>query len=281
MPTSLSHAAAGLAIASVLKPAKATSRYWMLAAACAAIPDIDALSLPLRLPPNDLLGHRGITHSVLFAVGLSAVVTALWFPRERVGDDRWRIWLAMCLATMSHGLLDALSSYGHGVALLAPMWNQHLCFSSRPLGNIGVGHRGVLSLSLRVAANEAIWIWMPSALVTSLALLLERHRARSGTVPFLPRVRMLRGIMLRSSVIWAATRAALFIFEVRDLPVPVAVGLVVMTTIVTTLDGRSRDGTAFLGNLGIGEWRLAVVACIPPTIFETIIWTATQLTPLC
>jgi inner membrane protein len=52
-----------------------------LAAAVAVLPDADVLGLRLGVAHGSLFGHRGLTHSLLFA-GIAALAAALWFRRE-------------------------------------------------------------------------------------------------------------------------------------------------------------------------------------------------------
>jgi len=43
-------------------------RVCVLAAACAALPDIDAIEWPLHASTTSLFSHRAITHSLTFAL---------------------------------------------------------------------------------------------------------------------------------------------------------------------------------------------------------------------
>ncbi|MGA3956308.1 metal-dependent hydrolase [Ralstonia nicotianae] len=66
---------------------------------------------------HDAFGHRGATHSILFALVL-AVVAALVHPLLK--SSAWRCAIFVGLATLSHPLLDACTNGGMGVALLWP-----------------------------------------------------------------------------------------------------------------------------------------------------------------
>src|SRR4030095_6619519 len=43
-------------------------RFWLLTAGCAMLPDVDAVSFLFGVPYGNIFGHRGITHSIAFAV---------------------------------------------------------------------------------------------------------------------------------------------------------------------------------------------------------------------
>lgn len=47
---------------------------WLLGMACALIPDVDVIGFHFGVHYGDLLGHRGITHSLLFAAVLSVLI---------------------------------------------------------------------------------------------------------------------------------------------------------------------------------------------------------------
>jgi inner membrane protein len=77
------HALAALALGTLFATPRWTARCWVAGAVCAALPDVDVLSFRFGIAYGDLLGHRGLTHSLLFAAGLAALVIALAFRDER------------------------------------------------------------------------------------------------------------------------------------------------------------------------------------------------------
>ena len=48
-------------------------RFWMLSAFCAVVPDVDVLGFAFGIHYGDMLGHRGLTHSLAFAFVLAVV----------------------------------------------------------------------------------------------------------------------------------------------------------------------------------------------------------------
>ena len=82
-------------------------------AVCAVLPDIDAIGRLYRAGDIDVLGgHRGFTHSITFGVLLGIIVAAATLRWARWNGYRVRFAVCVALATLSHGLLDALTSYG-------------------------------------------------------------------------------------------------------------------------------------------------------------------------
>jgi len=77
MPTILTHALAGIAIAQALAPCDRRTEISFIAAACAMLPDADVLGFSFGIDYGDLLGHRGLTHSLFFAALIAGVATLL------------------------------------------------------------------------------------------------------------------------------------------------------------------------------------------------------------
>jgi inner membrane protein len=89
MPTIFSHAvfAAVSGTAVLKKPVSAW--FWLLTALCSIIPDADVIGLAFGIRYNHPLGHRGLTHSLLFAVFFGTLVAFFraQIPGYRIIDD--------------------------------------------------------------------------------------------------------------------------------------------------------------------------------------------------
>src|SRR4030095_9108723 len=98
------------------------------------VPDLDVVSFHFGLPYGHMLGHRGLSHSLLFAAGLASIPA---LPlRRRTPPRGWslaRLWLFFFLATASHGVLDAMTNGGLGVAFFAPFSDARYFFPWRPI----------------------------------------------------------------------------------------------------------------------------------------------------
>ena len=120
MASGFSHAVAAAAIGTAFYRRGLTAQFWVLGTACAILPDADVIGVPLGIPFGSLFGHRGLSHSLLFAAALAAVVVALSFRRMPDAVSRARLWFYFFLATSSHGVLDALTNGGPGIAFFVP-----------------------------------------------------------------------------------------------------------------------------------------------------------------
>ena len=168
MPTPISHAAVGFAIGAWAQRGTPTTRVCVAAAACAALPDIDVLWSPLQLADTSPFAHRAITHSLAFALLGAVVITAVLFRSEQWTQQRSRIALVLGLALLSHGCLDALSTYSFGIEFFAPFSEQRFRFPWTPLGDPNGRLVGQLM-------QEALVVFLPAVLIGWLGM---RSRGR-------------------------------------------------------------------------------------------------------
>jgi len=180
LPSSFSHAIGGLALGSPLLRSRVPRRYWWLAAACATVPDLDYLwSYRGTLGPEHWLAHRGLTHSLIFALVLGALIARVGFDRAAASPSRWTLWGALTLATASHGFLDSLSSYGAGVAFFLPITSRRFFFPWRPIdAGPGLHDHGMLGGLSETIGRELLWIWLPALVLLTLTARWRGARAR-------------------------------------------------------------------------------------------------------
>lgn len=167
MPTPITHATVGFAIAAWGQQAPPSRRACLVAAACAALPDIDYFGWPFA--------HRSLTHSLAFALAGAIVVTALLFRSPQWSSSRTRIAIVLGLAFLSHGLLDGFSKYSLGIEYFAPFSSQRFRFWWTPLGT----PEGRLVEQL---VQEGIALILP-ALVLSWLAFKRRGREHYHPVP--------------------------------------------------------------------------------------------------
>lgn len=175
MPTIFSHAIFASAVAGAFHSAQSEqwpARFWILTSICAILPDLDVVAFAFGIPYESIFGHRGVTHSLSFAILTGLIVSLLFF--SAVPMSRWKLGLYFAAVTFTHPLLDMLTNGGLGVALLAPFSNERFFFPWRPVevSPIGIGFFSEHGLS--VIASEALWIWVPSILIATTSLLIRR-----------------------------------------------------------------------------------------------------------
>jgi inner membrane protein len=150
---SVGHIAVGMAAsrtvnASALadRPSPAAMLFW---SALSMLPDADVIGFPLGIRYADEWGHRGATHSFVFAVVVGCAI-GLLAPRFRAAALRTAVIASLVLA--SHGLLDTLTDGGLGCALLWPFDRTRYFAPWRPIpvAPIGLGYLSPYGLSVAV-----------------------------------------------------------------------------------------------------------------------------------
>ena len=181
MPSVFSHAVAATAIGAVMIATPPRLGVWGLGALCAMLPDLDVVAFAFDLPYGDMLGHRGLSHSLPFAAGLAFVATSVAARRLTPGAGALRLWAFFFAATASHGLLDAMTDGGLGIAFFSPfvMTRYFLPWTPVHVSPIGIvqffSRWGVAALLTEIA-----YIWIP---VTLAALAVRRVRSRREKKP--------------------------------------------------------------------------------------------------
>lgn len=117
----LGHIAIGIAAARVYRRGR-PARWPILAAMAvwsviALLPDADVIGYPLGVPYAAEWGHRGATHSLIFAAIVGLAVAAM---SRRLRLPPVRTGLAALLVVASHPVLDMLTDGGLGCAILWP-----------------------------------------------------------------------------------------------------------------------------------------------------------------
>ena len=136
MASLFTHAIAGAVIGQAGKPAwRKDWRFWSVVIVFSLLPDIDSIGFHLGVPYGAFWGHRGMTHSLLFALVL-ATLAAMWLDGRF--HRQWEMAILFFLVMASHGVLDAMTNGGLGVAFFASGYAT--LFSSMAAGS-GFSHR--------------------------------------------------------------------------------------------------------------------------------------------
>lgn len=173
MASAFSHAAVAAAIGQGFRPDVMAARWLLAGMASSIVPDLDVLGYVAGIQYGDLWGHRGMTHSLLFAIAWGVGLAAVLAKGSSI-TTRASLALYLVLCTASHGLLDALTDGGLGVAFFSPFDTTRYFFPVRPVAVSPIGLREFFGeWGWHVLASEARWIWLPAAL---LAVGLRRVR---------------------------------------------------------------------------------------------------------
>lgn len=182
MPSLPTHVVAALGIGACFYRPEIPKSVWVIGAACSVIPDLDVTGFRFGIRYGDFWGHRGFAHSLFFAALLALVIVVLGFRHGVTGMHALTLWLYLFLATASHGLLDALTDGGLGIALFSPLDNHRYFFPWTPIRVSPIGVGGLFSpRGLAVLQSEFLWIWVPT-IVFAVAVILLRQRSIGAKV---------------------------------------------------------------------------------------------------
>ncbi len=174
MACPLTHAVVAATVAAIYRFQPPAGTVWVIGIACAVLPDVDAVGYWLGVPYGSFWGHRGFTHSIAFAVLVSAGLA--WWLRGWTGAGLVRLWTFCFIATLSHGVLDALTDGGLGVAFLSPLDESRYFFQVRPIRVSSMSPRDLLGPhGLDVLRSEIVSVWIPCGVIAMVSWLGSRR----------------------------------------------------------------------------------------------------------
>lgn len=182
MASPFSHAVAALSIGTCFYRPQIPKRVWVAGVLCSVIPDLDAIGFRFGVHYADFWGHRGFTHSLVFAALLSGAVVLILSRRGLAGIGRFALFGYLFLATASHGLLDAMTNGGLGVAFFSPFDNSRYFLPWRPIRVSPISvTRFFTPKGFAILQSEAVWIWLPAILFGAVVLILRWGRYTETT----------------------------------------------------------------------------------------------------
>lgn len=185
MPSIITHAAVPLALWCAADRGRIPPRLLAAGVIAAMLPDADVLAFALHIPYADAFGHRGASHSLMFAGVLAALAAVLaflgsrrsWSAPHSPGSRRpWSagvcqpslastvqaaVFVFICAA--SHPLLDAMTSGGLGVALAWPWSEQRFFATWRPIRVSPFAPQFFSARGMATLLSELRWVWLPLA----------------------------------------------------------------------------------------------------------------------
>lgn len=159
MPTIITHPAVPLALGLAFGREVISERLLLTGVVVSVLPDLDAVAFRVGVPYAAEFGHRGFSHSILFA-SVVALLGACLFRQLHTSFRRALPFLFA--AAMSHSVLDAFTNGGLGVAFLWP-WSdkrffaQYQVIEAAPLSL----KRFFSPTGLGVLWSEMLWVWCP------------------------------------------------------------------------------------------------------------------------
>jgi inner membrane protein len=178
MPTLFSHPAMPLALRFGLGREAVSRELLVLGMAASALPDLDVVAFSFGIPYAAELGHRGFSHSPAFAA-LVALLGACAY--RKLGCSFGKAFWFLFLATASHGVLDAFTTGGLGIALFWPFSGERYFapFQVITVSPIGIS-RFLTRRGVRVLVSELTWVWLPAVLLGIGLVAIRRCQAAAS-----------------------------------------------------------------------------------------------------
>lgn len=172
MPSLLSHPAVPFAIVSAVGTRIVSLRLFLAAAVFAVLPDADVIGFRFGISYDHLLGHRGFFHSPVFACVASLLGALAYRPLRSTYRTAF---VVLFVSTLMHGILDAATNGGLGVAFWSPFSNERFFFPWQPIAVSPFGLKRFLGTrGLVVIGSELLWVWLPSLSIGFFGF-LSRH----------------------------------------------------------------------------------------------------------
>ena len=173
MASVFGHGIVGFTLAKLIDVQKAKLLVF-LAIGSAILPDLDVISFNFGIHYLHPLGHRGFSHSVIFALLWAIILMFVFGKRNKI---TW--FFVIFLSTISHGVLDAMTSGGRGVGFLIPFNNDRFFFPFRGIKVSPIGVREFFSeWGLQVLFSELKYIFVPCFLIFGVRLIILKLNMR-------------------------------------------------------------------------------------------------------
>ena len=190
MASVMTHVIASLALGKTFTRKEMPWRFWVFLIVGSILPDLDVIGFFFGWRYGDVLGHRGFSHSLLFAFFLSFLFLLMGFKDwGRFSKPWWGLWVFLFLVISAHGFLDAITDGGWGVAFFSPFDNSRYFLPWTPLKVSPLGLAGFLTpWGREVIRSEIVWVWIPTIFLWAAVkgcpkLLGLRNRKASSRMP--------------------------------------------------------------------------------------------------
>lgn len=188
MPTIITHTVVAVAAGKAFSEGSMPRNFWRAAIISSIIADGDVVAFFFGIPYSHFFGHRGFFHSILFAFLLSIPLASIFWERARPFSRQWwQYFLFFFLIGSSHGLLDALTDGGLGIALFSPFDNHRYFFPWTPIVVSPIGLRGFFShWGLEVMISEVTYVWAPLLICLAAFRVVIRKFYKHALIPAVP-----------------------------------------------------------------------------------------------
>lgn len=175
MATIITHPIIPIAAAYLISKDKVSPRLLIAACLASVLPDFDVIAFRFGVPYGDQFGHRGFTHSVMFAVFIG-ILGILFSKSLKAG--KIIAFTMLFIGSVSHGILDALTDGGQGIAFFWPFDHGRYFFPIRPVEVSPIGLSNFLTARGASVLISELWlIWLPTSMIIFAAYFIKKRRS--------------------------------------------------------------------------------------------------------
>lgn len=171
MASAFSHIAIPIALKIASRKASIPWKLLFLGMFLSVAPDFDSIAFKFGIPYESQWGHRGFTHSIVFAL-----VVAIFCSRfnNAISAKPKTVFLYSFFSMVSHTFLDALTNGGLGVAVFWPFNSERYFLPWRVIEVSPISiSRFFTERGLSVLSSEFFYIWLPCLTVAGVIFLLR------------------------------------------------------------------------------------------------------------
>ena len=143
-----------------------SNRLMLWSSIASIIPDGDVIAFQFGVSYASELGHRGFTHSIIFAgcLGILAVFAAKYLRAKRLAA-----FLMVFFGAISHPFLDAFTNGGLGVAAFWPFDKGRYFWPITPIEVSPIGAGFFSGRGVDVIISELFLVWIPMLIILLLS----------------------------------------------------------------------------------------------------------------
>jgi len=176
MASAFGHGILAYTIKKIVAP-KAATKVTLLAIICSILPDADVIAFRFGIPYEHMFGHRGFTHSIFFSIVFGLFIAWIFHRSDRI-----KYGLIYILCTISHAVLDAMTTGGRGVAILAPFSEERFFLPWRFIKVSPMSIKRFFSnWGIEVLKSEFVYIWIPCIIILTVTFIANKLKANIQT----------------------------------------------------------------------------------------------------
>jgi inner membrane protein len=187
MPTPITHIIASLPMNSTVMRKTNIRKILFWSFVVAIVPDIDLFGNFFNVSINNIFGHRGFTHSLLFAFLLATLISLIFWREFKTDRKRWLlIFFNFLMVALMHPFLDACTDRNYGVALFSPFSNHRYSLPWAPINDKALGIWNYYFLGwweifkveavIIIVAIAYTWLWHKYVIKNKFSQLLKKGK---------------------------------------------------------------------------------------------------------